>query len=42
MLVALLVTTVTCTARLMNRLAFGGHLQTALVTDDHDEQESTT
>ena len=27
---------------LMNRLEFRGHLQTTLVTDDHDPQEGTT
>ncbi|WP_327299973.1 hypothetical protein [Streptomyces sp. NBC_01197] len=29
-------------ALLMNRLEFRGHLQTTLVTDDHDQQEGTT
>ncbi|MEU6012432.1 hypothetical protein [Streptomyces sp. NPDC047453] len=29
-------------ALLMDRLAFRGHLQTTLVTDDHDQQEGTT
>ncbi|WP_332011190.1 hypothetical protein [Streptomyces anulatus] len=29
-------------ALLMNRLEFRGHLQTTLVTDDHDPQEGTT
>lgn len=27
---------------LMDRLRFRGHLQTTLVTDDHDQQEETT
>ncbi|MFJ2922878.1 hypothetical protein [Streptomyces sp. NPDC087307] len=29
-------------ALLMNRLEFRGHLQTTLVTEDHDPQEGTT
>ncbi|WP_274036696.1 hypothetical protein [Streptomyces sp. MMBL 11-1] len=29
-------------ALLMNRLEFRGHLQTTLVTDDHNQQEGTT
>ncbi|AEY94361.1 hypothetical protein SHJG_p246 (plasmid) [Streptomyces hygroscopicus subsp. jinggangensis 5008] len=29
-------------ALLVDRLAFRGHLQTTLVTDDHDQQEGTT
>lgn len=29
-------------ALLMERLTFRGHLQTTLITDDHDQQEGTT
>ncbi|MFI1734942.1 hypothetical protein ACH40E_38165 [Streptomyces acidicola] len=43
-------TTSTCTSAarkrtpcsFMDRLTFRGHLQTTLVTDDHDQQEGTT